>query len=51
MGVVNLTPWGYDAQRQSLSVAERARLVAGVAFSPYFGVTAGAAFALNRYSR
>jgi len=49
MGVVNLTPWGYDAQRQSPSLAERARLVAGVAFSPYFGVTAGGAFAINRY--
>jgi hypothetical protein len=49
MGVVNLTPWGYDPQRQSPALAERARLVAGVAFSPYFGVTAGGAFAINRY--
>jgi hypothetical protein len=49
MGVVNLTPWGYDAQRPSPSLAERARLLAGVAFSPYFGVTAGGAFAINRY--
>jgi hypothetical protein len=49
MGVVNLTPWGFDAQRPSPSLAERARLVAGVAFSPYFGLTAGGAFAINRY--
>ncbi len=49
MGVVNLTPWGYDPQRQSPALAERARLVAGVAFSPYFGVTAGGAFEVNRY--
>ena len=49
MGVVNLTPWGYDRQRQSPALAERARLVAGVAFSPYFGVTAGGAFEINRY--
>jgi hypothetical protein len=49
MGVVNLTPWGYDAQRQAPSIAERARIVAGVAFSPSFGVTAGGAFEINRY--
>jgi hypothetical protein len=49
MGVVNLTPWGYDSQRPSPSLAERARLVAGVAFSPSFGVTMGGAFAINRY--
>jgi len=49
MGVVNLTPWGYDAQRQAPSMAERARIVVGAAFSPAFGVTAGGAFAINRY--
>ena len=49
MGVVNLTPWGYDSQRQSPSIGERARLIAGFAFSPYFGVAGGGAFAINRY--
>lgn len=49
MGVVNLTPWGYDSQRSSPSARERARLFVGPLFSPNFGVAGGFGFDINRY--
>jgi hypothetical protein len=49
MAVVNLTPWGYDAQRQSPSFAERARFFAGPVLTPNFGMAGGFAFEVNRH--
>jgi hypothetical protein len=49
MGVVNLTPWGFDAQLPSPSLRERARLFIGPLFTPYYGLAGGFAFGINRY--
>lgn len=49
MGVVNLTPWGYDSHRQTPSLAERARFFIGPVFAPNFGLAGGFAFEINRY--
>ena len=49
MGTVSWVPGGYDPGAVRMPLAERIRIFGGVAFAPYFGVTTGAGWALNRH--
>ena len=48
MGIVNIHPWGYDADSEDVSWKERFRLFAGGILSPDFGFSAGAGVQLIR---
>ena len=49
MGIVNLPLWGYNPTAPSMSVAEKIKPFVGAAFTPYFGLTAGAGWSFSRY--
>jgi hypothetical protein len=48
MGLVNLPVWGYDSSTFEPRLRERVRPFVAFPFSPYFGLSAGASYALTR---